>query len=225
MDNKNHQSQTFLTTNTNSSKGSDITNNAPPPCYKNGPYLRQLNKHSNKISKPISKILPNNTPNTKNHLDDYENMFTQLNLPPLVYTIKKSEFKEFVQKVTGCTLKATAQPPLLKKPNPPNTRCIRRQPPPLNTTFRGPTNPINHINPNNNNVVATPSMFPQASSFPSVRVGAESPITPYMSFFNDTVMSSPIPLMYPSTLFPHGQVGFHQLVPRNPSPRWNDVQI
>ncbi|OIW16606.1 hypothetical protein TanjilG_02812 [Lupinus angustifolius] len=140
-------------------------------------------------------------------------MFTQLNPPPLVYKIKKSEFKEFVQKVTGCTPKVTAQPPSIKIPNPPNTRCFRRQPPPLNTTFRSPNNPTNHIN--NDIVVASQPMLPPAS-FPSVSIGVESPINPYMNFVNDTVMSSQIPLMYPSVLFPHDQVGF---------PRWNDVQI
>ncbi|CAL0307821.1 unnamed protein product [Lupinus luteus] len=205
MDNKGHQSQTFFTTNTNNA----------PSCYTNGPYLRQLNKNSNKISKPISKILPKNIPITKKQLDDYENMFTQLNPPPLVYKIKKSEFKEFVQKVTGCTPKVTtAQPPSIKQPNPPNTLCFRRQPPPPNTTFHGSNNPINHIN--NDIVVAPQPMFPQASSYPSVSVGAESPINPYMWFVNNTVMSSQIPLMYPNVLFPHDQVGF---------PRWNDVQI
>ncbi|OIV89634.1 hypothetical protein TanjilG_12878 [Lupinus angustifolius] len=253
MKNKSHQSPTLFTTNTTSSRGASTSRNASR--NNNGPnYIRQLNKHSNNISKPITKNLSISI-SPKNHAYSYNEMLSQLKppLPPPVYKISKSEFKGFVQKVTGCTPKITAPPPPIRKTKPPSIRLqnirpppLMLMPPPLNTTIAdhrnyminfnpmNPINTINHFNPTNtnpmnpinniDNVVAPPQTLPPLPSFSSESLGVDSPITSYLRFLNDSVLSSPIPLLSPSILFSPdvNKVGFQNLVP---SPRWKDVQI
>ncbi|OIW21343.1 hypothetical protein TanjilG_32483 [Lupinus angustifolius] len=190
-----------------------------------------MNKHSNNISKPITKNVSNNNnptkPITKNHSFDYKHMLTQVETPlsPSVYRVTKSEFKDFVQKVTSCTPNITAPPPPINKPKPTSTRLQSIRPPPLmqinnrqslplDTAFAGPINLVNVMNPINpimdpiNNVNDAINVAPQPLSplppLPIVDVGVESPITSYLRFINESMMSSSMPILPPGILFaPH----------------------
>ncbi|CAL0317856.1 unnamed protein product [Lupinus luteus] len=250
MNNKSYQPPTSFTTNTTSRRGASTSRNGPR--NHNGPnHLRQFNKHSGNISKPNRKKLSISI-SPQNHAYSYNQMLAQLKQPlsPPLYKISKSEFKGFVQKVTGCTPNITAPPPPIRKPKPPSIRLqsirpppLMTMPPPLNTTFAdhrnyvlnfnpmNPINTINHVNPTNanpmnpiNNFVAPSQPLPPLPSFPSESLDVDSPITAYLRFLNDSALSSPIPLLSPSILFSPevNNVGFQNLVP---SPRLKDVQI
>ncbi|CAL0315541.1 unnamed protein product [Lupinus luteus] len=224
MDNKSYQPSPLLTTITPTSRS--VGSNSNTPRSNNSPNLRKMNKHSNNISKPITKNASNNNnpkPITKNHSFDYKHMLTQVETPlsPSVYRVTKSEFKDFVQKVTSCTPNITAPPPPINKPKPTSTRLQSIRPPPLmpihnrqslplDTAFVNPTHLVNNMNPINpimgsinnvNNVVVAPPPLSPLPPLPIVDVGVESPITSYLRFLNESMMSSSMPILPQGILF------------------------
>ncbi|KAE9595959.1 hypothetical protein Lal_00030877 [Lupinus albus] len=221
MENKTYQPSPLLTTNTTPTRSVGTATNTTPR-NNSSPNLRKMNKHSNNISKPITKNVSNNNnpkPIPKNHSFDYKHMLTQVEtpLPPSVYRVTKSEFKDFVQKVTSCTPNITAPPPPINKPKPTSTRLQSIRPPPLmpinnrqslplDTAAVSPGNPINLVNNMNpinnvNDAVVAPQPLSPLPPFPTVDVGVESPITSYLRFVNESMMSSSFPMLSPGILF------------------------
>ncbi|KAK7321203.1 hypothetical protein VNO77_31590 [Canavalia gladiata] len=167
-------------------------------------YLKQLNKLSHNISKPNSK---------KPSFDTSQNQTLPESQPQAhVYNISKNDFRDMVQKLTG-------SPGHHQPPKPVSTsRLHRLRPPPLPQI-------ISHSPPPNSAVVAPPSPLPP---FPSVH--AESPVSVYMRFLQNSMASSSSESEFqiPSSPVPFGcSLGFPQ-VPLSPtvpvpSPGWRDL--
>ncbi|OAY58099.1 VQ motif-containing protein 9 [Manihot esculenta] len=112
-------------------------------------YLRNLNKLSHKISKPIITKKPPPPPfdhptfdNTninasqsqtqqQSQVSQQHNLQAQQHQPP-VYNINKNDFRDVVQKLTGSPAHDRfSTPPPIQPPKPPSSRLQRIRPPPL----------------------------------------------------------------------------------------------
>ncbi|KAF7816987.1 VQ motif-containing protein 9 [Senna tora] len=106
--------------------------------------LRQLNKLSHKISKPIIRkptfdssqndhCLDHNQPNPPPpvHPQAQQQQHQHQHQPP-VYNINKNDFRDVVQKLTGSPAhERISTPPPIQQPKPPSSRLQRIRPPPL----------------------------------------------------------------------------------------------
>ncbi|PSS31621.1 VQ motif-containing protein [Actinidia chinensis var. chinensis] len=183
MDKSCHSSGDSTTTNSSSST-SNINDNTDQ-------YLRHLNKISHKISKPTRRPTP-----------DHHHHHQNIHAPPLpppppeppqnqppVYNIKKSDFRDVVQKLTGSPAHDRfSTPPPIQPPKPPSSRLQRIRPPPLAQLSNRPPPLLNSAAP--------PQPLPSARQvaplsplppFPAVHAAAESPISAYMRYFQSTV--------------------------------------
>ncbi|KAL3619649.1 hypothetical protein CASFOL_034561 [Castilleja foliolosa] len=155
-------------------------------------FLKQANKNSHKIAKPIRKPLPlpNPTAAAIPAIDPNHHYLGPARGPPqsqqpAVYNINKNDFRDVVQKLTGSPAHErlpTPPPPAVTHPRPPSSRLQRIRPPPLAQINNRP-NQITQIHPHpQNGAVQRPT--------PPVHPGAESPISAYMRF----LQNAPSPL-------------------------------
>ncbi|CAL0319335.1 unnamed protein product [Lupinus luteus] len=231
MDKSCHSSADSTTSNTITTSTATSNTNT-----NNHNYLRQLNKLSQKITKPIIKK-PNfdppppqnqtfNNPNhpqvqsQQNNIDNNNN--NNLQHQPPVYNINKNDFRDVVQKLTGSPAhdRTVSNPPPIHQPKPPTSRLHRFRPPPLAQISNRPQLP-----PSNNAVTVNNSNFnfsgfgrPLAPlsplpPFPTVHAAAESPVSAYMRYLHNSMPG----VDSNSKLFS----GFSPLAPLV-SPRWNN---
>ncbi|XP_027368391.1 VQ motif-containing protein 9-like [Abrus precatorius] len=172
-------------------------------------YLKQLNKLSHNISKPNIK---------KATFDASQNHTISKHAQPEsqpqahVYNISKNDFRDMVQKLTG-------SPSHHQQPKPVSTsRLHRLRPPPLPQIIGHRPPPYASVPP--------PSPLPP---FPSVH--AESPVSAYMSFLQNSMGSSSesefVMASSPVHFGCFNSLGF-PLVPVSPtvpvtSPGWRDL--
>ncbi|KAJ9146464.1 hypothetical protein P3X46_028728 [Hevea brasiliensis] len=129
-------------------------------------YLKNLNKLSHKISKPIITKKPpppfdhhtfnNNNINsntssqsqTQSQASQQQNLQAQQQHQPPVYNINKNDFRDVVQKLTGSPAhERFSTPPPIHPPKPPSTRLQRIRPPPLAHVSNRPPPLINSAIP------------------------------------------------------------------------------
>ncbi|KAE9457401.1 hypothetical protein C3L33_10697, partial [Rhododendron williamsianum] len=250
MDKSCHSSGDSTTTTNSTSSSSNNNNNS-----NTDQYLRHLNKISHKISKPTTTRptfdhLPHRNipqppppPPPPHHLPpppppppQQQQQQQQQHQPP-VYNIKKSDFRDVVQKLTGSPAhERFTTPPPIQPPKPPSSRLQRIRPPPLAQLSHRPPPLLNNaapiLNPNNNNHhqrQAPPPLSP-LPPFPSVHAAAESPISAYMRYLQTTTQQQPLlppPPQHPASasagqsafLFPSSPVPFGCFPsPRSPYP-------
>lgn len=174
-------------------------------------FLKHVNKLSHKISKPkkipnfdtnynpailndISLPPPLVTHSTQSHQSQplilpppLSNQSQPLNLhqqpqhQPPVYNINKSDFRDVVQRLTGSPAHDRfTTPPPIQPPKPTSSRLQKIRPPPL---------PQINTNPPVNSFLRQPlSPLPP---FPAVHAAAESPISAYMRYIQNSTFPSP----------------------------------
>ncbi|KAJ9166552.1 hypothetical protein P3X46_021290 [Hevea brasiliensis] len=132
-------------------------------------YLKNLNKLSHKISKPIITKKPLPPPPFDNH--NFNNINSNANITsqpqqqpqsqqqqnqqaqqqqhqPPVYNINKNDFRDVVQKLTGSPAhERFSTPPPIHPPKPPSSRLQRIRPPPLAQVGNRPPPLINSAIP------------------------------------------------------------------------------
>ncbi|XP_059461311.1 VQ motif-containing protein 9 [Corylus avellana] len=239
MMDKSCQSSADSTTTTTSSSTTTTSNNNTS----REQYLRHLNKLSHKISKPIIKKPPFDPHNqTQNLVDNHDNHQqsqppsqaqppVQQHQPP-VYNINKNDFRDVVQKLTGSPAhERFSTPPPIHAPKPPSSRLQRIRPPPLAHVSNRPPPLLNGGGPppqpqamnTSIPITAANSSFGQLGRpvtplsplppFPSVHAAAESPVSAYMRYLQNTVCT------FDSN--PKQFSGFSPLAPLV-SPRWHN---
>lgn len=174
-------------------------------------YLKHLNKISHKISKPIRKpaIFDNQdllqaqtqqAPAALPPVGGSQNLQPQPQQQPPVYNINKSDFRDVVQKLTGSPAhERISTPPPIQQPKAASSRLQRIRPPPLAQINNRPP-PF--VNVSNNAVAAAggsgfvggqrPVQAQPLSPlppFPAVHASAESPISAYMRFLQNSFAS------------------------------------
>ncbi|KAG2699047.1 hypothetical protein I3843_07G174300 [Carya illinoinensis] len=151
---------------------------------------------------------------------------------PPVYNINKNDFRDVVQKLTGSPAhERFSTPPPIHPPKPPSSRLQRIRPPPLAHVYNRPPPLLNSavhppqqatINPNipitgplsNFGPIGRPiTPLSPLPPFPTVHAAAESPVSAYMRYLQNSV----------STVDPNPKhfSGFSPLAPLV-SPRWNN---
>ncbi|XP_050238465.1 VQ motif-containing protein 9 [Mercurialis annua] len=235
MDNKSCQSSGDSTiTSSNTNHNSDH-------------YLKNLNKLSHKISKPI---IPRKPPTSFDHGQSFNNAHTTSNAnqpqpqpaqhQPPVYNINKSDFRDVVQKLTGSpSHDRYSAPPPIHPPKPQSSRLQRIRPPPLaHVTNRPPpllnSAPILNQQPSLSQPLNAPMShlhmsMPRPPSaplsplppFPSVHPAAESPVSAYMRYLQNS-MSASTALSGGVDSNNKQFSGFSPLAPLV-SPRWNNL--
>ncbi|KAI3952404.1 hypothetical protein MKX01_005271 [Papaver californicum] len=142
--------------------------------------LKQLNKYSNKISKPIK--------NDKYSFDDHYQHKQQQKTH--VYNINKSDFRTLVQQLTGPSSSQgyhpLPPPPLIHNPKPQSSRLYSIRPPPLttNTPVLSSATTITTVKDGEYRPQVT-GLSP-LPPFPSVNFTAESPISAYMRYLRSS---------------------------------------
>lgn len=200
MDNSGQPSESSATANANSAVA------CPGGTTTTGQFLRQLNKSSLKISKPVSSLRkpfdpsppPLPPPPESAPPPPAEN--PNPNQPP-VYNISKADFRDVVQKLTGSPAHeriSTPPPPVHVTPKPPSSRLQRIRPPPLVQITNRPPPLLVGIHPNIAGGFSGGSGFPAGGfrpppplsplpPLPSCHAAAESPISAYMRFLHTSV--------------------------------------
>lgn len=176
------------------------TSNGSNSTHNRDHYLKQLNKISHKISKPVRK-----PPfDQHNHLNppppQPQPQPTACQPPPPqnqppVYNINKSEFRDVVQRLTGSPAhERFSTPSPINQPKTASSRLQRIRPPPLaqlsnrpppllnNAALHPPQNPTFHHN--GVRQLSPPSPLPP---FPPVHGAADSPISAYMRLLQNSV--------------------------------------
>ncbi|CAH2067807.1 unnamed protein product [Thlaspi arvense] len=175
-------------------------------------YLRQLNKLSHKISKPAA----NSSSSTVNREIDHQSLppppsaINQGNLhqhQPPVYNINKNDFRDVVQKLTGSPaherISAPPQQPVHHPRPQQSSRLHRIRPPPLAHVINRPPGLLNdalippgaqHMNPNHHNwsggfVPRPTAPLSPLPPFPPVHAAAESPVSSYMRYLQNSMFA------------------------------------
>ncbi|XP_012838888.1 PREDICTED: VQ motif-containing protein 9 [Erythranthe guttata] len=193
-------------------------------------FIKQVNKNSHKIAKPIRKPLPlPTTASAAASSSDPNPLNPGLGQPqsqqPPVYNINKNDFRDVVQKLTGSPAHERfptppPPPPPVTHPRPPSSRLQRIRPPPLaqitnrppqlNQQLPRPQNDVGQRGP----PAAQGQAFTPLPPLPSVHPAAESPISAYMRFLQSS-SPSPSPLWNavpptghrPDSLMPQNEFG------------------
>ncbi|XWS25304.1 hypothetical protein CRYUN_Cryun27aG0057800 [Craigia yunnanensis] len=236
----------------------------PTTCYSNANdinnrdhYLKHhLHKLSHKIAKPstttnaaplIKKPSFDHTQNTTQALPpqpsqpqpqpqnpNQSSLQAQQHQPP-VYNIKKNDFRDVVQKLTGSPAHERFSTPPIHQPKPQSSRLQRIRPPPLAHVSNRPPPVINCAVPNmnppgfsqpnppiggppgNSFIQRPPAVAPLSPlpPFPAVHAAAESPVSAYMRYLHSS-MSATVDSN------PKQFSGFPPLAPLV-SPRWNNL--
>ncbi|XP_038885419.1 VQ motif-containing protein 9-like [Benincasa hispida] len=128
---------------------------------------------------------------------------------PPVYNINKNDFRDVVQKLTGSPAhERFSNPPPIQPPKPQNSRLQRIRPPPLNTNMPPPQRLPNGFHP------PTPLNFgltglPMAPlsplpPLPAVHAAAESPVSAYMRYIQNSITTADANLPPPQGFSPLG---------------------
>lgn len=178
---------------------------------------------------PISAISGPAQPQPLISSQNQSNLPPQQHQPP-VYNINKNDFRDVVQKLTGSPAheRLSAAPPPIHPPKPQSSRLQRIRPPPLVQISNRPPPLLNCAAPNTNPnsqsgfSIATGSLFHRPSAplsplppFPTVHAAAESPVSAYMRYLQNSN----------SSVDPSNQKQFSGFMPLAPlvSPRWNNL--
>lgn len=162
----------------------------------------------NKLGKNIRKS-PLHQPNLNNNNQNSNNQAARQQPQPQVYNISKNDFRNIVQQLTGSPSRDPAPPPPPppnqnnSSPKPQSVRLQRIRPPPLTPIHRpGPPqfgqNPFSRPGPG-------PSLFGQPPIQHPNFAPAESPITAYMNYLQNSILADPSP-----------RGAQHPAVPQNP---------
>ncbi|KAK3230939.1 hypothetical protein Dsin_002820 [Dipteronia sinensis] len=152
---------------------------------------------------------------------------------PPVYNINKNDFRDVVQKLTGSPAhERFSTPPPIHQPKPQSSRLQRIRPPPLAHLSSRPPSMLSCANPplpppnttattttNNNGSSSGFIQRPTAPlsplpPFPSVHAAAESPVSAYMRYLQNSVSTADLNSKPQFS-------GFSPLAPLA-SPRWNN---
>ncbi|KAL8523391.1 hypothetical protein ACS0TY_013375 [Phlomoides rotata] len=204
-------------------------------------YLKQVNRNSHKISKPVRKPsplhtaattsslpLPSSSPATAVSLLDPNSAQAQpQSQQPPVYNINKNDFRDVVQKLTGSPAheRVSAPTPPVTQSRPSSSRLQRIRPPPLAQISNRPPQ-INQLLPRplNDGVQRPAQSFTPLPPLPSSHPAAESPISAYMRFLQNSASASvPSPLwnggapigQRPDALLPQNDVGQRMAPPQS----------
>ncbi|XP_028757375.1 VQ motif-containing protein 9-like [Neltuma alba] len=167
-------------------------------------YLRQLNKFSHKISKPIGAKKPtfdSSQNQQQNHSFSHNPSQQQppppppppqpqqgLQNQPPVYNINKNDFRDVVQKLTGSPAhERMSTPPPIQQPKPPSSRLQRIRPPPLAQISNRPPPLLNSAVP----PPQPPTVNPH-SAIPNNAVNA-FPVNNFSGFGRPLAPLSPLP--------------------------------
>ncbi|KAL1546988.1 VQ motif-containing protein 9-like [Salvia divinorum] len=138
-------------------------------------YLKHVTRNSHKISKPIRKPLP--PPPSAAAVSILDPNPAQSQQPP-VYNINKSDFRDVVQKLTGSPAHERFSAPAAPQTRPPSSRLQRIRPPPLSQIANRPQ------------IGGVQQPLTPLPPLPSVHPAAESPISAYMRFFQNSASAS-----------------------------------
>ncbi|GER40261.1 VQ motif-containing family protein [Striga asiatica] len=192
-----------------SSSSASIANNS-----NSNMVIKQVNKISHKIAKPMRKPFPLPNPpsaavgapptipavDPNPHNSGPGQGPPQSQQPP-VYNINKNDFRDVVQKLTGSPaherLPTPPPPSSATHPRPPSSRLQRIRPPPLAQIGNRPPQ-IAQIHPHPpNDAGHRPLMRGQPlPPLPSVHPAAESPISAYMRFLQNSASNVPPPPLW-----------------------------
>lgn len=202
---------------TSISSSATITNTSGSSSSNREMFLKQVNKNSHKITKPLRKpLLPPPTTTAAASsiipIPDQNPQNPGLAQPqsqqPPVYNINKNDFRDVVQKLTGSPAheRFPTPPPPVTHPRPPSSRLQRIRPPPLAQISNRPPH-LTQLLPRPPNdagqrggagpsgAAAQGQAFPPLPPLPSVHPAAESPISAYMRFLQSSASApSPSPL-------------------------------
>ncbi|GMI73084.1 VQ motif-containing protein 9 [Hibiscus trionum] len=206
-------------------------------------YLKHLNKLSHKISKPSASArnpsfeLPHNLTQAQLPPPPPQTSLQAQQHHPPVYNINKNDFRDVVQKLTGSPAhERFPTPPPIHQPKPQSSRLQRIRPPPLAQVSNRPPPMMNCAVPNMNpfdcprsnppaggpTVNTVMNQRPPATAplsplppFPAVHAAAESPVSAYMRYVQNSKPSAVVPS-------PKQFAGFPPLAPLV-SPRWNNL--
>ncbi|CAD5317545.1 unnamed protein product [Arabidopsis thaliana] len=172
-------------------------------------YLRQLNKLSHKISKPTNSSSSVSVANREIDLPPPPPLqINQGNLhqhQPPVYNINKNDFRDVVQKLTGSPaherISAPPQQPIHHPKPQQSSRLHRIRPPPLVHVINRPPGLLNdalipqgshHMNQNwtgvGFNLRPTAPLSP-LPPLPPVHAAAESPVSSYMRYLQNSMFA------------------------------------
>ncbi|VFQ81393.1 unnamed protein product [Cuscuta campestris] len=228
----------------NTSKGGDSSGDGGDSSSSSAEYLKHLNKISHKISKSVRKppVYENRSlQSSQFEIRDLQSqpasaaaevahslLQQQQHHPappqqqPPVYNINKSDFRDVVQKLTGSPAhERISTPPPIQHPKQQSSRLQRIRPPPLAQIGNRPASLV-PANPRQAGVGFVCGQRPAQAQplsplppFPAVHAAAESPISAYMRFlqnsFNGTGLDSK---RFSSGPPPHAPLA---------SPRWNGL--
>ncbi|EPS66540.1 hypothetical protein M569_08236, partial [Genlisea aurea] len=181
-------------------------------------FLKNLNRNSHRIGKPVRKPLP---PQAAAVVEAYttvqimdpnpQNPGAALSQQPPVYNINKNDFRDVVQKLTGSPaherLPSSSPPPpapppqpLVSQTRPSSSRLQRIRPPPLVQISSRPQLTQILPRPIMDAGARAPSeatqfqqqqqLFTPLPPLPSVHTAAESPISAYMRFLHNSNSST-----------------------------------
>ncbi|KAG2282055.1 hypothetical protein Bca4012_050583 [Brassica carinata] len=173
-------------------------------------YLRQLNKLSHKISKPTAAS-SSSVSAAVNQETNHQPLSPPPQQPPInhgnlhqhqppVYNISKSDFRDVVQKLTGSPAHERISAPPQQQIHHPkaqqSSRLHRIRPPPLAHVINRPPPLLNDAHRN-----WSGGFFPRPTAPLSplpplhpVHAAAESPVSSYMRYLQNSMFSGPSPL-------------------------------
>ncbi|CAK9313058.1 unnamed protein product [Citrullus colocynthis] len=126
---------------------------------------------------------------------------------PPVYNINKNDFRDVVQKLTGSPAhERFSNPPAIQQPpKPQNSRLQRIRPPPLNTNMPPPQQLPNGFQPPTVGLTGRP-MAPLSPlpPLPAVHAAAESPVSAYMRYIQNSIPIADSNLPLPQGFSPLG---------------------
>lgn len=147
---------------------------------------------------------------------------------PPVYNINKNDFRDVVQKLTGSPAhERFSTPPPIQQPKPPSSRLQRIRPPPLAHVSNRPPSllscanppipPPNAANAGGGGFIQQRPTAPLSPlpPFPAVHAAAESPVSAYMRYLQNSIPTSD----------PNSKPQFSGFSPLAPlvSPRWSNL--
>ncbi|XP_054794996.1 VQ motif-containing protein 9-like [Prosopis cineraria] len=164
-------------------------------------YIRQLNKFSHKISKPVVAKKPTfDSPQNQqqNHSLSHNppqpppppppQQQQSLQHQPPVYNINKNDFRDVVQKLTGSPAhERMSTPPPIQQPKPPSSRLQRIRPPPLVQISNRPPPLLNGAAPH-----PQPPIMNPPSAIPNNPVNS-FPVNNFSGFGRPVAPLSPLP--------------------------------
>ncbi|CAH9143460.1 unnamed protein product [Cuscuta epithymum] len=225
----------------NMNKGSDSSGDGGGDSSSTAVYLKHLNKISHKISKPVRKppvyenrglqssqfdiiqdqqqSQPASAAAGATHILLQQQQPAPPQQQPPVYNINKSDFRDVVQKLTGSPAhERMSTPPPIQHPKPQSSRLQRIRPPPLAQIGNRPASLIpTHQGQGGGQRPGQSQPLSPLPPFPAVHAAAESPISAYMRFLQNSFAGAAADSS--SKRFSSGHPPLAPLA----SPRWNGL--